>query len=117
MSTKRCADWCGRGCTEEEYQEAVNAGEIMAGQLGEGWGVKIWENMGWHHSAVSLSGTLQVRQMRGDGYVAFIHGAGDIGGQPGLTGRGKTAREAVDATVALTRAEIAKLEGWLEAPV
>ena len=48
---KKCAKWCGRGCTEREWKEAVKAGRALAKACGPGWKARIHENLGWHYSA------------------------------------------------------------------
>ena len=43
-----CSPACGRGCTSKEYETAVEQGNELAEKMGEGWDVKVWENLGWH---------------------------------------------------------------------
>ena len=111
--TKKCADWCGGGCTQEQYDEAVHKGNRMAQELGEGWTLDVWENRGWHYATVSPSQTIRVYPS-GLSYIAFINAFQQAGGQSKLVGHGDTPRQAVEDTVRLTRKEIGKLESWLE---
>lgn len=46
-----CAPACGRGCTHNEYLAAVRDAKALAKELGEGWKVRVTENLGWHFSA------------------------------------------------------------------
>jgi hypothetical protein len=96
-------------------REAQNHGDALARELGEGWTPRVWENLGWHYSAMSSSDTISVHQTYSNNrYLALAHTSGGSGGQPGLTGQGDTPRKAVEDTIARIRAEIAKLESWLE---
>jgi hypothetical protein len=45
---------CGRGCTWAEHQSAQRKGRALVKKLGRGWKVRVWENLGWHHSAVAI---------------------------------------------------------------
>lgn len=47
-----CSPACGRGCTLNEYEAASKTAMWMVGVLGEGWIPNVWENLGWHCSAV-----------------------------------------------------------------
>ena len=113
--TKKCAKWCGGGCTQEQFDVATSTAEMMAAELGKGWTIRVWENLGWYHSVMSPSRTIKVHggPTRG-GYTAFISPPGEVYGTSPLVGHGDTPRQAVDDCVALTQAEIAKLESWLE---
>jgi len=93
--------------------EAQNKGNKLGMELGPGWKVDMWENLGWNYAAISPSRTVDVHPTDSN-YLAFIHEPGEIGGQTGLTGNGDTPRKAVQDTVNRTRKEIAKLERWLE---
>ncbi len=95
-------------------KEATDKGHAMAQELGKGWTTTLWENMGWHYTALSHGLTVEVFHPYNGGYLALIHEPGEVGGQSGLTGHGDTPRKAVENTVRLTRAEIGKLERWLE---
>lgn len=77
MSKKRCAKWCGRGCTEEEYQKAKRDAKELCKKLGPGWKPHIWENLGWHFHAVK--GNIHVMQL-GDEYSTLMGegGAGEM---------------------------------------
>lgn len=43
-----CADWCGAKCRTRAYEQACTAAAAMLAELGAGWEVRVWENMGWH---------------------------------------------------------------------
>lgn len=55
-----CAPACGHGCTYAAYQRAVKAAQRLADRLGKGWKPHVWENLGWHYSAISKSKHLKV---------------------------------------------------------
>ena len=44
---------CGRGCTIIEYDRAVIEANALAESLGMPWKPRVWENLGWHYSAVA----------------------------------------------------------------
>jgi hypothetical protein len=107
--TIKCAKWCGRGCTEEEYNEAVTAADTLVEHLGKGWQPRVHENMGWFFSAVSLSGTVKVH-VNPAGYTAYLGEAGSPGGS--FTARGDTPRGAVVAVVRKAKAYVDKVSSW-----
>lgn len=49
----KCASWCGRGCTKAEWEEARSGSKALVKELGPGWRPRVWENLGWHYSAVN----------------------------------------------------------------
>lgn len=51
VGERYCSSWCGRGCTRQEYEAAVENGVALAARMGPGWTAEIWENLGWHHRA------------------------------------------------------------------
>ncbi len=55
-----CAPACGRGCTHIEFERATRKAKALAKQLGPSWKPNVWENLGWHYSAVSACGTIKV---------------------------------------------------------
>lgn len=94
-----CSPACGRGCTKKEHDEAKKAGARLAKNLGAGWDVRVWENLGWHYSAVSACGRIKVHQNNPNprSFTAFLGDADCSGGY--WAGWGETAQEAVDAVV------------------
>jgi hypothetical protein len=109
---KKCADWCGGGCTQEQYAQAVQAADKLVQQLGEGWRPEVYENLGWHFGAASPCDRVRVSVRKGDNYLALIGEAGSHAGQ--WAGVGDTAKAAVGAVLARTKAERDKLTAWLE---
>jgi len=107
MIQQRCAKWCGRGCTEQEYQQAVSAGAKLAARLGKGWKPVIWENLGWHYQAVSPCRRLKVHPSHGKGYIAFLGEADFPGGT--WAEHGATPAAAVRAVVCLARRDVADI--------
>lgn len=120
MSTERselrCAPWCGFGCTEKDYQDAQARGTILVQRLGEGWTVRVVENMGWHASAVSPCGRIRVSgsQMPLDHawYTAFLNNTGELGGRWAEGAR--TPKAAVRKVVKVAKAEVAELGAIIE---
>jgi len=109
---KRCAKWCGRGCTEAEYQRAVRAGAALAARLGKGWKPVVWENLGWHHQAVSPCGRLKVHPNHGKGFTAFLGEADFPGGT--WAESGATPKAAVRAVVCDARRDVASITSLVE---
>lgn len=60
----RCASWCGRGCTQAEYEKACADADALVKTLNETtemkWKTRVWENLGWHFEAVSTCGRWRV---------------------------------------------------------
>lgn len=105
LSTRRrCAKWCGRGCTEGEYRAAQLAGRRLAERLGPGWTYEVHENLGWHYRAISPCGRIKVIG-GGRHYTAFLGAAGEPGGT--WAESGSTPRLAVIAVVHVARAAVA----------
>ncbi len=57
---RKCADWCGYGCTQKMYDEALWTAQHTAKRLGDGWKAEVFENMGWHSKVVSENGRVSV---------------------------------------------------------
>ena len=55
-----CSPACGGGCTMAAYEQAKDKAMRLAARLGKGWKPRVWENLGWHYSAVC--GKSKVRQ-------------------------------------------------------
>lgn len=110
--TKRCAPWCGHGCTDEQYQKAVRQGDALAKQLGKGWKSRVWENMGWHFAAVSSCGRLEVHSHGGHSFTAYLGEANEPGGR--WAEHGHSAKAAVRATVREGKRELAEVAALVE---
>lgn len=54
-----CAPACGNGCTYQAYLNAVAAAKQLAKEL-PGFKPHVWENLGWHYSAVALGSRVSV---------------------------------------------------------
>lgn len=109
---KKCAAWCGRGCTKEEYDQAVHTAKKIVEHLGTGWEPHVSENLGWHARAVSSSGVVKVHTSSGGRYLAFF-------GEPRFPGgdwsaHGDTPKGAVSAVVTKAVARRDELTEWLE---
>jgi len=108
---KRCAKWCGRGCTEQEYQQAVSGGTALARRLGKGWKSVVWENLGWHYQAVSPCRRLKVHP-NGTGYTAFLGEASSPGGT--WAEHGRTPESAIRAVVRVAKREVVSIAELVE---
>lgn len=107
MSKKKCAKWCGRGCTEEEYLEAKRDARALCKKLGPGWRSRVWENMGWHFNAVK--GNIHVIQS-GDEYSTLMgeNGTGEMFWSPGKWF--KDPKKAVEHQLKLARQHVKKCQ-------
>lgn len=82
----KCADWCGYGCTQEGYDQALRLAKGVAKKLGKGWNPRVNENLGWHPSVISACERVKVhfdvRNISGRGfkYTAFLGVPGQGGG-------------------------------------
>ena len=106
-----CSPDCGRGCTHREYRRATTGAAKLCAALGRGWTPRVWENLGWHHAAISPCKRIKVhpsgsRSVR-DGWNAFLSNAGESGGL--WVGHGRTAKGAVRDVVRIAKAEVARL--------
>ncbi len=46
--TNYCGSRCGRGCTLNEFDKAMDAARDTQAQMGGAWVGRVWENLGWH---------------------------------------------------------------------
>lgn len=66
-----CSPGCGLGCTKAGHDNAVEAAQALAAQLGEGWEPHVWENLGWHFRA--RKGCCDVFSNQGGNYTAYLN--------------------------------------------
>jgi len=86
-----CSSACGGGCTIDSYLQACKDADRLCEELGKtDWVPRVWENLGWHFSASSMSGTTQVHESRCENGVYYTVYAG------GKTEHGDTPKEAVE---------------------
>ncbi len=107
-----CSPACGGAkgfCTFAAYEKAMAGSLALVAELGPGWRAKVFENLGWHYCATSACGRITVH---GDmkGFTAYLGPDSRSGGQ--WAESGKTAREAIDRTLAAARESLA----WLMEP-
>lgn len=117
MTKRKCAPWCGAGCTETEWQTATSRAETLAAYLGHGWKAEVWENLGWHWKVVHVSGVeVYPHQHRGEvvSYWANLNTDKDIMKGRQFHASAKTAHDAVRSVTAQVRAEMRRIEGVLE---
>lgn len=81
-----CSPGCGRPCTMEMYERAAKLAEEAAEKLGPTWKAVVFENMGWHATAVSADGRIKVHVNRyisdnSTNYTAFVGEKDSSGGR------------------------------------
>jgi len=101
-----CSPGCGRGCTHREYRRAAGDCVKLCAALGRGWTPHVWENLGWHHAAVSPCGRVKVHPAS-SGWMAFLSGVGESGGL--WVGSSRTAKGSVRDVVRIAKGEVARL--------
>jgi len=114
---KKCAVWCGAGCTQEAYDRAVREAADLAEIMNEGlddsaWCPNVWENMGWYYSVnngdYSISPGTRfshiIPNWEIDGYWCYYKRGGF------KSTRGDTPQEALGKMVEQVLDEVAKLE-------
>ena len=106
-----CSHACGMGCSWESYQKAHRDGKALAKSLGAHWKSNVWENLGWHHSAISACGQIEVHVHGSHSFWANIMG-GDRHRQYAASAR--TPRSAVIAAVTKAVADKAAIEKMLD---
>ncbi|KKL19939.1 hypothetical protein LCGC14_2460420, partial [marine sediment metagenome] len=40
---------CGRGCTQEEYEQTIRDADTLISLLPSGWKPRVSENLGWYY--------------------------------------------------------------------
>ena len=108
-----CSPACGHGCTYAEFERVTREAGELAKSLGPGWKPKVWENMGWHYKVVARGGTMKVHPSgpKPYHYTAFL-GEGD-GGR--WAESAPTAKQAIEDTLEVAKADIEHLQGILDA--
>ena len=69
-----CSPACGAGCTIQEHDRAVRDAHRLARRLGDKWTMRVWENLGWHYTAVSPCGQLEIYHFGKNRFWADFHG-------------------------------------------
>lgn len=112
-----CAPFCGRGCTHEEHIRAKRKAKELAGRLGKGWSVRVYENLGWHYNVVSPCGHMAVTESRHRGknhYVAYFSDEQQGNGCSGIfAADGSSPRAAINAAVEQARNKWATISKML----
>lgn len=113
---RRCAEWCGRGCTKAEHDKAVRIARALVRQLGPGWRPRVWENLGWHSEAVSRCGRITVHQLQFP--KGQVHHTAYLG-EPGCGGgrwveSSSDPRVAVSSVIAAARRDLARIGAVLK---
>lgn len=120
-----CSPACGGetkwGCTWAEYQAAKRAAKALCDRIGKGWRPRVWENLGWHYSAISPCGRLKVHpstscRCHGKGtvtsYTAFLGEADSPGGR--WTGQSRSPKRAVALAVEEGRRALDEVNSLVE---
>ena len=98
-----CAPACGAGCTYAAFLKATRLAALMAAKLGTRWKPRVWENMGWHYSAVATfadgsRAEIYPGSRPGERPWCSLHAGGERGRQ--FHANGRTPRAALMAVVA-----------------
>lgn len=121
-----CAPACGSNCTFAAYEKALEHGRLCAEELGKGWTVRVYENMGWHTSVLSPCKRIKVSINPVHGtpvetligtlctYMAFLGEPGEVSGG-NWAESGDTPAEAVNNVVKKAATELAKLNAYIKA--
>lgn len=107
-----CAPACGGGCTHAAFVKANADAKNLCAELEQttgikGWTTHVWENLGWHHKAVSSCGRVKVHPF-GDGSkgaTAFLGAADSPGGK--WAEQASTPAAAVRKVMAVAQRELA----------
>ena len=104
-----CSPACGGGCTQEAFQEATRLAAALAQRLGQGWEPNVWENLGWHYSALvpgearfEVHGSKRYGQKRTT-YMCFL-------GSTYVSKSRRTPEEAVRESLAMAAKDLAALQ-------
>lgn len=100
-----CSPWCGADCTWAAHQKAQKQAVVLARALGPDWRPRVWENMGWHHSAVH--GSLSIADP--DRFICFANL------DPQFVGHGATPLEALADSIRQLRGTARRLRGAMRA--
>jgi hypothetical protein len=87
-----CAPACGWGCKWKDYQRAKTRAEKLCKQLGNGFEPRVWENFGWHGSAVLGQIQVYLPSSTRDDYTAAYNSD--------CRGHGTTAKRALEDMLA-----------------
>lgn len=75
-----CSPGCGRNCTYEEFLKASLESEKLARRCGPNFEPHVWENLGWHYSAVSKNNSIKIHPSYGrnqyNGYFGAMNSCG-----------------------------------------
>lgn len=89
-----CSPGCGYDCTHDDYLLADIKAERLARRCGPGFVPHVWENLGWHHAAVSKNNHVKVHPYKGQpGYTIFFGNPQSSGGD--FTSQGSNLKEAL----------------------
>lgn len=100
----------------KKFEVACEAARKLAAALGDGWYGRVWENLGWHHEAISPCRRLSVYPSSSGGYHAMLHEPGSTGmptylGSPGF---GKTPQAARDMVIRNAKKRVATINRVIE---
>lgn len=108
-----CAPACGFECTWSDYQQAKRNAAKLCIRLDtafkvKGWKPHVWENLGWHYSAISSCGRIKVHPCHHGSrilsYTAFLNAVNAFGGR--WAEQGNTPDKAVRNVLKVANAEI-----------
>lgn len=120
-----CSPLCGMGCTHEAFLTAHNRANLLCKRLDrttkiKGWTKRVWENLGWHYSAISPCGRIKLHTHHfaaNKVHKAFISYTAFLGDKDSSGGtwaeHGDTPAEAVKKVIAVAKAQLAKIDAVL----
>lgn len=112
-----CSPACGYNCTQTAHDKAHRDAAALVASLGGAphWKPRVWENLGWHHCAISSCGRLKVHP-HGYGLVYFTAYLDNDGGGGGIwTAQAKTAKAAARNVVAKATEEWRMIDATIKA--
>lgn len=105
-----CSPFCGGKCTLAAFKIATKSADKLVELLGsEHWKPRVWENLGWHWSAMSKDGWWQIHPI--GGYTAFLTLDNKSGHGGTWTESGKTPQEAIKNALASTEKYTKAIQG------
>jgi hypothetical protein len=117
-----CSPACGGRCTKAAHDAAQEQAAALATRLGPGWTARVWENLGWHFSAISSCKRIEVYPSCSNqaphqvlSYHALLGEPTRGGGVGGIwTGSGETPELAVSTAVKAAKEKVAWFQAIIE---
>lgn len=109
-----CSPGCGGGCQWAEYQNVKRIAEKTAKELGRGWKVEVWENLGWHCQVLGpVNFKVHINFRKGMGIV-WDYSAWLELKSGGIWTDAKTAKKAVQKAIQQVKKESKELQATID---